>query len=31
VITLTSLLLYLIAQLVEAVVLSRFGRDAGRV
>lgn len=31
VITLTSLLLYLVAQLVEAVVLSRFGRDAGRV
>lgn len=30
-ITLTSLLLYLIAQLVEAFVLSRFGRDAGRV
>jgi ABC-type nitrate/sulfonate/bicarbonate transport system permease component len=31
VITLTSLLLYLVAQLVEAFVLSRFGRDAGRV
>lgn len=31
VITLTSLLLYLIAQLVEAFVLSRFGRDAGRL
>jgi ABC-type nitrate/sulfonate/bicarbonate transport system permease component len=31
VITLTSLLLYLVAQLAEAVVLSRFGRDAGRV
>lgn len=31
VITLTSLLLYLIAQLVEALVLSRFGRDAGRL
>jgi len=31
VITLTSLLLYLVAQLVEAFVLSRFGRDAGRL
>lgn len=31
VITLTSLLLYLLAQLVEAFVLSRFGRDAGRL
>lgn len=31
VITLTSLLLYLAAQLLEALVLSRFGRDAGRV
>jgi ABC-type nitrate/sulfonate/bicarbonate transport system permease component len=31
VITLTSLLLYLLAQLLEAVVLSRFGRDAGRL
>ncbi|MCW2853248.1 MAG: transporter permease [Nocardioides sp.] len=31
VITLTSLLLYLLAQLAEAFVLSRFGRDAGRL
>jgi ABC-type nitrate/sulfonate/bicarbonate transport system permease component len=30
VITLTSLLLYLVAQLVEAVVLSRFGQATGR-
>ncbi|WP_204163845.1 ABC transporter permease [Nocardioides solisilvae] len=31
VITLASLVLYLVAQLVEAVVLSRFGKEAGRV
>lgn len=30
VITVTALLLYLVAQLVEAAVLSRFGRTAGR-